>query len=562
MVLSPHLQREAATLSERLAGWLAAVGVELVFGVSGGGVAPLWGALSRASGLRLIHTQHESGAAFAAAEASLASGRPVAVFVTTGPGLTNALTGLVAARQEGARVLVLSGVTPASRRLQGATQGCGPASPLAALYTPGALFDLTATVESPQMLPPLLQRCAEGLGRPGGFVAHIGVPSDLQGHRAAVGPLAAVQSHPPAPPPAVLERLARQLAEKRVAIVAGFEARRAAGAVVALAERLGAMVVLTPRAKGVVPDGHPNLAGVVGFAGHTAADIRLSAWSADIVLVLGSRLGEGASQYSDALLPREQIVWIHPDPGSICGPLSAPIERITASVEDTLAALLPLLPASEAPALELAELPLPPPQAAHPGRVSPEALLDAVQRVVIDGGDGLVMAEAGNSFAWAIHRLRLRAPRLRVSVGWGAMGHCCTGLIGAALGSRRRAVALVGDGAMLMGHELATAARHGIPATWVVLNDSAYGMCRQGTDTLGITGVDCGLPPVDFAAFARSMGVPAAAVSDAAALDAALRIATTGDGPRLLDVRIDPSVSAPIGRRVQSLTWAAEEPTP
>ena len=70
--------------------------------MSGGGVAPLWAALSRYRGLEVVHFQHESGAAFAATEAYFAARTPVALFTTTGPGLTNALTGILAARTEGA----------------------------------------------------------------------------------------------------------------------------------------------------------------------------------------------------------------------------------------------------------------------------------------------------------------------------------------------------------------------------------------------------------------------------------------------------------------------------
>ena len=77
------------------------LGVKQAFGVSGGAMAALWDALS-SSPLGVYHFRHETGAAFAAIEAGFAGGRPTVLFTTTGPGLTNALTGIVAAR-DGAR---------------------------------------------------------------------------------------------------------------------------------------------------------------------------------------------------------------------------------------------------------------------------------------------------------------------------------------------------------------------------------------------------------------------------------------------------------------------------
>ena len=84
---------------------LEELGVRHAFGVSGGAISFFWSALG-GTGIEVTHFRHESGAAFAACEASIASGRPVVVFVTTGPGLTNVLTGVYASRHEAARVIL------------------------------------------------------------------------------------------------------------------------------------------------------------------------------------------------------------------------------------------------------------------------------------------------------------------------------------------------------------------------------------------------------------------------------------------------------------------------
>src|SRR4051812_43826593 len=121
------------TLAHTLVDALLQLGVRQAFGVSGGAMATLWHALS-ASRLQVCHFRHESGAAFAAAEASLASSRPVLVFTTTGPGLTNALTGLMAARCEGAKVIAVSACSSAPSRGRFAIQETSEATMPAGLY--------------------------------------------------------------------------------------------------------------------------------------------------------------------------------------------------------------------------------------------------------------------------------------------------------------------------------------------------------------------------------------------------------------------------------------------
>ena len=175
---------------------------------------------------------------------------------------------------------------------------------------------------------------------------------------------------------------------------------------------------------------------------------------------------------------------------------------VQADVGEFLAALLEAWPAASvntAPAL-----PRPHPQPPEPGRsgsVRPAALMGAVQRVVVDGSDAVVFAESGNSFTWATHYLRFAEPgRYRVSTNLGSMGHAATGVLGAAIGAGR-AVAIVGDGAMLMNcGEVNTAVKRGLATVWIVLNDGRYNMCEQGMAALGMNGLaDACFPPVDFA---------------------------------------------------------------
>lgn len=550
--MPPHaggtsLRRVADVVSE----WLVTQGVTLAFGVSGGGVGAVWHALAHTPAIRVIHTAHESGAAFAATEASLTTGRPVVVFTTTGPGLTNALTGIIAARQEGARVLLISGATPAGRLGRGATQATDESGPIAGLYTPGPLFDAATLVHTAEQLAPTLQRAAEVLSRPSGGVVHIGIPTDLQGAQIAPPLLPPLRRAPLTVDPGVIDAL---IELRNVCVVVGFGARDTD--VRALVERTGWRAVCTPRGKGIVPETHPAHLGVIGVAGHDAAEQALAGVRPEVVVALGTTLGEASSGWSEALRPSRLLVLVDGRGDALAGAYpNTPLLCVHAEVSTFVEAVLARLPAVPPavvprPVIDLA------PARTH-GPVRPSYLFGLVQRIVIDATDALLYAESGNSFTWAIHQLRLTTPRLRVSVGWGSMGHVSSGAIGAAAAGRR-VVALVGDGAMLMGNELATAARDGLPVTWIVLNDGQYGMCRHGMDAIGLAGVDTDLAPIDFAGLARALGVQAESVASEAALADALTRLSTCAGPALLDVRTDREERGPIGRRVRALSWQAE----
>ena len=180
--------------------------------------------------------------------------------------------------------------------------------------------------------------------------------------------------------------------------------------------------------------------------------------------------------------------------------------------------------------------------------------MEAIQRHVVDGSGALVMSESGNAFAWCNHYLRFETPgRYRVSTLFGSMGHTAAGVVGAALATGRKAVAVVGDGSMLMNSEVSTAAQYRAPAVWVVLNDAGYGMCRDGHRALGLTEANVGFPRVDFVDIARAVGADGLRVETEDLLDHALELALEAEGPFVVDVRVDPSEASPLLQRFDSL---------
>jgi acetolactate synthase-1/2/3 large subunit len=545
-----------ATVVSALVAMFSRLGVREAFGVSGGAMAALWDALS-SSPLALRHFRHESGAAFAAMEAGFAGGWPGLLFTTTGPGLTNALTGIVAAREEGARVLVVSPYTSANSRGRFAIQETSRDTLFASLYEPGRLFHFAAVVDEAGQLAAIERELACGLARPGGFVAHLALDTAVQ--RAPAAPSAP-------PPPSLPVRLdtpsrpaidacVDALADGPFAIWVGHGARGAAEEVARLARRMRAPVMCSPRGKGIFPEDDPLFVGVTGLAGHPSVMRYLEECAPRRLLVLGSRIGEPTSFWDRRFVAPHGFVHVDVDP-AVPGvafpgaPTLAVVGDVGATLRAVLADLQPAGPGAPAelprPRIERVEL-------RWDGPVRPEALMDAVQDWVVDRSGATVLAECGNSFLWTTHRLRFAGPhRYRTSTGVGAMGHAAAGVVGAALASGRRAVAIVGDGALLMTNEINTAVKYGAPAVWVVLNDGRYGMCAQGMDALGLT-ADAEIPQVDFASFARAQGARATRVDHEGQLDSALAEAMAADGPFVVDVRIDPRCPAPASLRNAAL---------
>ncbi|AFY46806.1 thiamine pyrophosphate-dependent enzyme, possible carboligase or decarboxylase [Nostoc sp. PCC 7524] len=546
------------SVADTIVQMLVKLGVCNAFGVAGGAMASLWNALSNST-LQVLNFRHEAGAAFAAVEAHFASDRPTVVFTTAGPGITNALTGLFAARGEGAKVILLSACTSAPQRGRWAIQETSSYTlPSGGMFTPGALFNYAITIESAAQLPQIFRKLALGLAQPGGFVAHLSIPTGVQTSlvEGISWPQLDVAAYRVTAKPEKIAKSAMLLFSEPFAIWVGFGARHAAEEIRQLAEKTGAAVMCSPRGKGIFPENHPQFVGVTGLGGDASVTTYMEQQPPARTLVLGTRLGEPTSFWNQAMIPQKGFVHVDIDPEvpGVAYP-HANTFSIQSDIKTYLQELLKYLP--DTACADASSLPHPQPEAIAPAPdypVRPEILMAAIQKIVVEGSDAVVLAECGNSFTWATHCLRFTTPhRYRVSTGVGAMGHAVTGVVGAAQAQNSKAVAIVGDGAMLMNNEISTAVKYQIPAVWIVLNDARYNMCHQGMKVLGLQGADAEMPPTNFAMIARGMGAEGVVVENESDVEAALEQAIAAKVPFVVDVMIDPDRPAPSGGRNKSL---------
>jgi acetolactate synthase-1/2/3 large subunit len=547
---------DVTSTSEAVIELLRAVGVRSIYGIVGGGIAPFADAVGR-SELSAYSMRHEGGAAFAACEASLAAGRPTAVITTTGPGLTNALTGILAARSDGAHVIVVSGSTAPRQRGRLAVQETSDQGLVSAASLASA-FDLTATIDSPDQLPDVAEWLARGLENPHGFVAHLSLSLAVQRAPFHGRILVRRTSSSPRLSDEAIHAAACALREP-FAIWAGFGARRAAAELRTFAEKTGAGVMLTPRGKGVFPESHPLFLGVTGIGGHDVGE-RLQRLGIKRTLVLGTRMGEFSSTWDPKLAPLKGFIHVDVNPEAFHASYpNVPTLPVNVDVRRFLLALTPHVSAPTQSAhtsplvvgagQETSELVVRAPN----GPVRPQMLMQAIQQVVVDNSDAILFAEPGNSFAWTTHLLRFTRPRYRLSGWWASMGHMVTGAVGAALETSRSCVVVTGDGSMLMQSEVSTAAKYRAPVMWIVLNDARYGMTEDGMHELGLSPPDMHFPRVDFVAWARAVGADGIAVKSERELLPAIAKGLAARTPFVVDVDIDVNERAPFLSRVKSL---------
>jgi acetolactate synthase-1/2/3 large subunit len=553
------------TVADAVAQMLENLGIKSAYGVSGGAMASLWGALSN-SNVEVLNFRHEAGAAFAATEAYFASGNPTVVFTTAGPGITNALTGLFAARGEGAKVILLSACTSAPQRGRWAIQETSTDTlPSSGIFTTGTVFNYASTVESAAQLPQIFRKIALGFSQPGGYVAHLSIPTAVQ--NMAMNdtrlPSQGVSCSKVTASEEAIAEVADLLSIGTFAIWLGFGARDAASEIRQLAEKTGAAVMCSPRGKGIFPEDHSQFVGVTGLGGHGSVMTYMQEVAPIRTLVLGSRLSEPTSFWNQDMVPCKGFIHVDIDPNvpGVAYPHAKTI-GIQSDIKSFVRQLLRKLSADtealdRVKASQPSSLPKPESSAVEPGQESPirpSVLMEAIQKVIIDGSDAVVMAECGNSFTWSTNLLRFSsANRYRVSTGVGAMGHAVTGVVGAAQARNGKAVAIVGDGAMLMNNEISTAVKYQIPAIWIVLNDARYNMCHQGMKMLGMTGADATIPQTDFQMISRGMGAEGIRVTKESEITAALEQAVAATGPIVIDVLIDPDKAAPSKGRNKGL---------
>ncbi|MCF4007292.1 thiamine pyrophosphate-binding protein [Corynebacterium uropygiale] len=514
------------------------LGITDVFGIPGQHALALFDALEGSS-LRYTSARVENNAAFAADGYARATGRPAALFLSTGPGALTSLAGLQEAYASGVPVLVVCAQIPAAG-LGGARKGflhqlVSQAS--AAAQVTKAQY----TVRHGSALPQVLADAHHAaLSAPQGPV-WVEVPQDV-----LLAETLTEQHIDPREPDAAAPGCAEQAAgllaraEKPVILAGGGVARSAGAdsALRAVAERLGAPVACTGAAVGALPLDHPLSVG--SWVEDRAVTDLLA--EADVLLALGTSMGEVTSNYF-SLRPRGTVIQVDANPAvlgsnhdvlGVCADAGEFLRRLGAGLPAGLSAR-----AGEERAARVREAILR--RLDGQDLAHERAFMAALRRAIPSGAATYWDMTIAAYWAW-----NLWDPREGLSAtaqGAGGLGYGFPAAIGGAVARGERTYAIAGDGsAMYSLAELAVAVQHKLPVTWIIIDDGGYGILREYmNDTFGrAVGTELARP--DFLRVAEAFGVPATRcrIEDAAAPGAAeelveaIATASEGTGPRVV----------------------------
>jgi pyruvate dehydrogenase (quinone) len=533
--------------------------VEEVFAYPGDGINGIVTAFGRADNTpRFVQARHEEMAAFAAVGYAKFSGRVGVCLATSGPGAIHLLNGLYDAKLDHVPVVAIVGQTARSA-MGGSYQ---QEIDLQALFKDVA-SDYLVEVNVAEQLPNVLDR-AFRIAQANRCPTALIIPADLQEE-----PYSAPQhafKHVPSSPPSIarsrvlpveedIARAAEVLnAGEKVAILVGQGARTAAAEVRLLAERTGAGVAKALLGKDVLSDELPYVTGAVGLLG-TRPSYELMR-DCDTLLIVGSNF-----PYSQFLPDFDQARAVQIDiDGRFIG-MRYPTEvNLVGDAKATLGALLPMVEVKDAAkwrATVEANV------ASWWDTIERQANIEAnpvnPMRIVTElsariPGNAIVTADSGSAANWYARCLRIREDiRGSLSGTLATMGPAVPYAIGAKFAHPDRPViALVGDGAMQMNglaelitikryHELWSDRRcvicvlHNNDLNQVTWELRAMGGAPKFEESQV-------LPDVDYAGFARSIGLAGINVDEPAQLGPAWDRALAADRPTVLDVRCDPEV--------------------
>ena len=528
---------------------LERVGAELVFGYPGGNVVDIFDELSRAP-FKFVLGRHEQGCVHMADGYARASGRPAVVVVTSGPGLTNTITGLGAANMDGVPMVLVCGQVPLDQIGTDAFQEADTTGLTRAVSKHN--FLVHSADEIPETVAQAFYIATHG--KPGPVV--IDVPRDCQqALTSATYPERVFLRayHPEVSATASqVSRLAKLInGAKRPVILAGggVIASGASKDVTALAHKAGIPVATTLMGIGSFDETDPLALGLAGLHGEFAANAAIA--EADLLLALGVRFNDRVTGRSASKFARRaKIVHVDCDPASINKNVTVDLgiladvkellmtvdSRITPSSHDEWLASIDARRRSRTEGLK----PL------HKGIIMPQTVVESVYAAT--KGKAVVVTDVGQHQLWAAKRFRHTQPRHFItSGGMGAMGFGIPAAIGVALaGTDGKVVAFLGDGgAQMTAEELMVASELKLPVAFIVFSNGSLGLVRQMQRHLcGGNYFATDLRSPDFVKLAAAYGIRGVRVTDGSKLDAAIARAVKSKSPMLVEVVVEKEAEA------------------
>ncbi|TVR14388.1 MAG: biosynthetic-type acetolactate synthase large subunit [Planctomycetota bacterium] len=526
-VLIKHLERE---------------GVEYIFGYSGGAAMPIFDALVESS-IKLILVRHEQGATHMADGYARATGKPGVVLVTSGPGATNCVTGLLTAQMDSSPMIVICGQTISSMLGKDAFQEAD----VTGITYP--VVKHSYLVRDPDDIPRVAKEAFYicNSGRPGPVL--IDMPKDISQGPCTARPVDSISLPgyivPGRADEQDIAKAAGLLAKARKPLLyvgQGAVISGAGPAIMRLAESLQAPIVNTLLGKGACPEDHPLHLGMLGMHGTAYANRAVE--HCDLIMAIGARWDDRITGKLESFCPDAAKIHVDIDRAEF-NKIIQPDVSLAGDARLVIEDLLPLV--STLDTVEWLEqvqswrkqFPLRYPKQ---GGLRAQAVLDRLDQ--LGGRDAIITTDVGQHQMWCAQFCRTIHNRHWISSGGaGTMGFGFPSAIGAQLGKPKTPVwCVVGDGGFQMTMpELATAQIHKLPVKILIINNNYLGMVRQWQELFfdnRLSGVDLEGNP-DFLRLGSAYGIPGWRIKRAADIDKVLRKAMEyNDGPCIVEAEV------------------------
>ena len=543
-----------ATGAEVILRVLEEEGVDVIFGYPGGAVIPVYDELFKQKKIRHILVRHEQAATHAAEAYARSTGKVGVVLVTSGPGATNAVTGLMDAKMDSIPLVCLAGQVPVSVIGTDAFQEADMVN-----ITRPATKASVQVGEAAALAPTLREAFALARsGRPG--PVFVDIPKNITASRTPLPPRpAAVKEEKAAAAPDAqsVSRAVEAMKKARKPLLyvgggvinAGPEAARLLRQ---LAEKTGFPVTSTLMGLGAYPSSSDHFLGMLGM--HGAVEANMAAHDCDVLIALGARFDDRVTGRVDGFSPHSFKIQADIDPREF-GKIVKVDVPLQGDLKETLKALLEGWGDETAPDLsgwwqeiaqwrdvrgfgfEQGE--------ADTAVIKPQyAISRLYEKVKASGKDCFVSTEVGQHQMWAAQHFGFDEPNhWLTSGGLGTMGYGLPAAVGAQIAHPDALVIdIAGEASTLMNiQELGTIAQYRLPVKIFIINNQYMGMVRQWQelvyDSRYSHSYSAALP--DFVKLAESFGIRGLRVETKGGLDEAIDTMLKHEGPVLLDVHVD-----------------------
>ena len=489
--IEAETETQTMTGAEMVVRALVDQGVDVLFGYPGGAVLPIYDALYHESRLQHVLVRHEQGAAHAAEGYARSTGKPGVVLVTSGPGATNAITGIVDALMDSIPLVVLTG--------QVATHLIGSDA-----FQEADTVGITRPCTKHNYLVKRVEDLSHVLheafhiatsGRPGPVV--VDIPKDVQFAAGPyVGPKQARHAHAYRPrtegdPDRIAEAVDLIAGARRPIFYTGGgiinSGPRASELLRELAHAVGAPVTSTLMGLGAFPAADPQWLGMLGMHGTFEANNAMH--DCDVMVAIGARFDDRITGRLDAFSPRSKKIHIDIDPSSLNKNILIDI-GVIGDVGSVMASMLELWKARRLKPLELtdwwaridgwrARKSL---SYRHdPVKIKPQYAIERLYALTRDR-DVYITTEVGQHQMWAAQFFRFEEPnRWMTSGGLGTMGYGLPAAVGVQMAHPGSLVIdIAGEASVQMTmQEMSTAVQYGLPIKIFIINNEWMGMVRQ-----------------------------------------------------------------------------------